>query len=257
MSASVAASNTYNSGTLQDHPVNLPTGITASSLLYVMSAWASGSQGFDPVPTNADYTLPTNGFLNNSNSVGGAVWYREADGNEGSTATFEGGSGDDDEQASITLRIEGWTGTPEVSSTTGSDSSVDFPSLTPSGGSDEYLWICFAAIDGNTAVTGSLANFTEIANPGEPGEIGAWAGYRLHTASSLDPGTLSINASDQWVAWTIAVASAAGGGGASVGRGLTNSHKLARPALVGMPRRPLVGSVRPHLIRPDGRRLAA
>lgn len=126
--------------------------------------------------------------VSGSNSIG--VFWETADGTEGgSTFTVTFTTADRDMTALVWAIPS--SGTPEISSVlTQTSTSWDVPSLTPSGGSDQYLWLAVGAFDA------AGANLREV-----PDGFGAWAAWpgspsvyavgceRVETASSLDPGS--------------------------------------------------------------------
>lgn len=96
---------------------------------------------------------------------------------------------------------------------TGDSATPDAPSLTPSGGSDEYMWIAAMGMDnGTTEITGYPTNYSlgqikhDWADEGFSSAPGAGMASRLLTAASENPGTFAIDAADQWLANTFALA---------------------------------------------------
>lgn len=100
----------------------------------------------------------------------------------------------------------------EVSSSTGNtgtSANPDPDSITPSWGSaDTYYRAVAAHDDGTNVITGYPTNFTDNQNAdASGGGTGAGlgsAGYQS-TTSPMNPSTFTIDASEQWVSWTIAI----------------------------------------------------
>lgn len=100
---------------------------------------------------------------------------------------------------------------PEVSTpTTGTSTTPDAGSLTPSGGADDYLWYHWHAADGNgiSVSNPSPANFPignqfQSSGAGNPCMI-ACSNRRIN-ATSLDPGAGLMSLNEEWIAVTVAV----------------------------------------------------
>jgi len=127
----VEATNTYQTNsTISSHNVNLPSGIQSGDLLILIFRAASA------VTVSTDPTGWTP--LSSRNSTGATyIWYREADGSEGSTVTVTTDS--TIRAAANTYRISNWSGTPEAAFA--STNVNNPPALSPSWGSDDTLWI--------------------------------------------------------------------------------------------------------------------
>jgi len=210
--------------TVTSMSVNLPASISSGDLLIA----------YEEQRNNATFTSGTPaGWTALSSQQGGGsagqmrVWYRIATGTEGSTATWT---------ASIAttavwhvIKVTSWHGTapPEDTTSSGDATSANPPSLTPSWGAADTLWIALA---GNTA-TGETTGFTAApTNYSNLQSNGASSGgsscniasaTRQLNASSEDPGTFSPNSNRFWTAATLAVRPAAGGGGGSTAHNLT------------------------------------
>jgi hypothetical protein len=110
-------------------------------------------------------------------------------------------------------------GAVERAGAQGSTSTPDPTSLDPfNWASEDTLWIAVAAWDGTPTGTGYPTNYTQedhttagghTATSGGAGGAGLAVSYRQLNASSEDPGTFTISASEQWAAITIAVRPAA------------------------------------------------
>lgn len=105
----------------------------------------------------------------------------------------------------------------DVASANGSSTNSNPPSLTPVGGSQEYLWIAARSGDSTTVATAAPSGYSSLLTRAGGGTSGAStnSAIKLATASTEDPGTFT-SGDEQWVTWTISVAPAAGGGGGSL-----------------------------------------
>ena len=127
------------------------------------------------------------------------------------------------------LRITGWQGTlgtvwdnitnggaviaPRLNANIGTDTAPDPPSFDPANwGVEDTLWFAIASSDhGATTYTGFPTSFTNTSAQESGGAGGAALGTaRLESAAaSVDPSAFTTDASEQWVAQTIAVRPAA------------------------------------------------
>ncbi|MFZ2886447.1 MAG: LamG domain-containing protein, partial [Minisyncoccia bacterium] len=165
----------------------------------------------DPTSAPAGWTELVNTTGGTSGGTG-AIYYKIADGGEGATVNVTSSSGS--LSSHNTYRISGVTGTPEATSAGGSSNNPDPPSLTPSWGAGDTLWIAMAGAGVQNATTpnvtaypSSYADGIEISH-----NFAAFAGFsagsarRSLNATSDDPGTFTINGtSPQWIASTLAI----------------------------------------------------
>lgn len=152
--------------TVTSMPVNLPASINSGDLVLA----------FAETRYATTWTVPTD-WVELDAQVGGSsvgeltVFYKIANGSEGSTATWTAGTANTG--AWQTALITSWHGTtpPEITKSSGDyTTNPNPPSLTPSWGSDDTLWI---EVAGNAAT----ANLTTGASTN-------YSGYALNTASS-------------------------------------------------------------------------
>ena len=196
----VAAENGGNNAVNStEHTVNLPSGIQAEDLLLVFFV-------SDGTPT---ITFPegwTQLFQDAYLLVKFGAWYRIADGEEGATITVT--TSDSQATAHTSYRITGYSGAPEVGTSTGANSGYpDPPNLTPSWGAKDTLWFAVCGYDREWTVTAYPTNYTDgrndIANVSDGCGVGS--ARRELNATSEDPSTFTISAADQWVANTVAI----------------------------------------------------
>lgn len=211
------------SSAVTSHTVSLPTGIASGDLLLVFMAIDAGSAPFTSFP--AGYT-EIKDVSETTNDVTLAVAYRVADGGEGATITVT--TTPSAQSAHATYRISGHdssTTAPEISTGVSGDSQIPDPdSLTPTGGSKDYLWVANCVVDGSGStgpweVTGIPTNYTNLVNSESGGAtLGATVGLgrRELAAASEDPGTFVAGDSGgkEWYAAQLAVHPGSEGGAA-------------------------------------------
>jgi hypothetical protein len=202
----VAATNTSATTTAStSHTVSLPTGISSGNLLIAMLSGYYGSGG-----TGVDISWPsgwTEFFEQDADSgtlhlaVAGA--YRQADGTEGASITVT--TNLSVLAAHNSYRITGAanpaTQPPQAAavSYTSAGNTIDPPSLTPTGGAKDYLWLAVAGWR-RTGVNYSSGP-TNYTNRIEGNSGGYANGTKLDSfmrslnASSENPGAITLNSS--------------------------------------------------------------
>jgi hypothetical protein len=150
-------------------------------------------------------------------------------------ATWEGTLGTDFQNASISGSVVR-VGTQNTSGNTNPNPL----SLDPNNwATEDTLWIAMASWDGTPTGTGYPTNYTQedhttagghTATSGGAGGAGLAVCYRKLNASSEDPGTFTISASEQWEAMTFAVRGTATGTQytQNLGGSVTGSGSLKR-----------------------------
>jgi hypothetical protein len=195
------------------HVITLPASIASGDGILILLDKGSTSGTFDSL---AGWTELLDENLGN----GIAVWYRDADGTEGSTVTFTHTTST--RSATIAYRITGnkkfSVRAPELSTVaTGTSTGPDATTCTPTGGAKDYLWISFAGMAGeeadddtwgNTPPTNYLPNPPTQKSCGVAGtNLGGLilAASRSLNAASEDAGAFNVDVSAAWRAYTIAV----------------------------------------------------
>jgi len=207
------------------HTVNLPSGISVGDLLIVFFV----SDGNPTITFPSGWTQLFN--VNNGSVVRFGAWYRIADGTEGSTINVTTSASE--QSAHISYRIINYSGVPEAgTATTGFSSLPDPPTLTPSWGAKNTLWISAVGYDYYYTVSEYPTNYVggrnDFANT--TGGVGVGTAWRKLNASSEDPDVFNISANDQWVANVVAIAPSTNAGtsflvvdsSGNVGIGTTN-----------------------------------
>lgn len=193
-----------------NHTVNLPSGISAGDLLVVLFVVNNGAT----ITWPSGWTQIIGTTLDGLSEVTIAVRRRIADGSEGSTITIQDNLGL--KSCAISLRITGHDGTSPIATgaatASGQTASPNPPNCNASTAQD-YLWIeGFGADDDDDTATYWSTNYTGIAqaeSDASSTSVSASIAYRQLNASAENPGTMSMAASEEWVAFTFAVAPAA------------------------------------------------
>jgi hypothetical protein len=203
----VAATNTSVNNTANtNHTVNLPSGIQSGNLLIVIFGFDGG--------TNQTITWPigwTSFFRSDrSTVVGVAAAYRQADGSEGSTITVQTSANTRSSHNSyrITGAADPATRPPESAASNGNSTTPNPPSLTPTGGAKNYLWIALETNnDGTITITAYPANYSGgIQANGDLNASTTGSAARQLNAASEDPGTFTITGTGiAWAAGTLVV----------------------------------------------------
>lgn len=184
--------------------VTLPTGSANGNLIVILLQAGVTT-------TTWTQTAGTTGWTELYDSNGQAFYYKQIGTGEANPSFDSSVSG---RSGASALRITGHEDpamqVPEASTgATGTSNSPDPDSLTPTGGSKDYLWI---AVDGNTdgrrAASAAPTNYVNL-NPfstggGSAGATGATAERQL-AAASEDPGAFGLTGSSPWAARTIAI----------------------------------------------------
>jgi len=236
----------YTSSGLTGHIITLPANVAAGDLIIAFLA-------VDGTYTTS-WPSPWVEIVDTQNSTEFSIAYLIASGGETSvTATTSGA--ERSHQAAIRISAATWHGTtaPEVATATGTSANPNSPSVTPSWGAADTLFITSFGIDAPEVafpVTVWPTNYT--GNNIESGvtptsAAGCALATRELNATSDDPGAFTITGSDTWVSATIAVrpAAAAIGGiavdtvttGTGTGSSITVSHTTSgtdRLMLVGI-----------------------
>lgn len=205
------AAHAATTGTGSDHdPVvaDLPAGIVSGSLLIarLVLGEANSSPALSSVPSG--WTQLGTAAINSND---GRLWigYRNADGTEGSTVSF-----DLNIPSNFSCRITRYSGhhassPPELSTiaTAAGTTSPNPPSLTPSWGAADTTWEAIVGAMASDTVTAYPANFTDGTNDQASGidavELGV--AYREENATSQDPGAFTMNGNFDTAAATLAI----------------------------------------------------
>lgn len=200
--------------TVTSHTVNLPASIQSGETLIAVFAYAV-ADGTASISWPGGWTQFFALENNSGGTEGFAGAWRKADGTEGSTITVTTGT-TSTRSSHVSYRISGATDPtvtpPEAQTAQGNNGSPDPPSLTPTGGAKDYLWLAVGASshgDTYTAYPTNYSNGIQIAG-GTAGTAGAsitGSAERGLNATSEDPGAYTHNQSTvaEWVAATVGV----------------------------------------------------
>ena len=206
-SPTVDDSTTYGSTTSSgSHAVTIPNPCAAGkTLLMFFTSDDSGDTATEP----SGWTALVTGTSGSSRS---SIFYKKSNGSEGATATVAISAL---EQASARTFCIGGAADPEITApeytrnNTSSPSATPNPPLhTPSGGSDDYLYLSYAAINGS--VTTSVYPTDYVGTNTTPstggGDVTTASCYVGRTAStSENPSAYTISASQAWDAYTVSI----------------------------------------------------
>jgi len=180
------------------HVCNLPASISAGDLLLLF--FFSGAGGAHTVSTPADWSA----LFNDTDSAGQRLvcFFKVASGSEGATVNVTTSAAR--ESRHVSYRMTAYQDSPEAGATaTNADANPDPPSLTPSWGSDDTLWIALFGSNDNTTTPTLPTNYAN--------QVSATSSFLiLHTcrrslaAASEDPSTFTCGASS-WLASTVAI----------------------------------------------------
>lgn len=211
------ATNTSN-GTSQN--VNLPASIAAGELLLVCGS-IDNDPGTITWPGSSEWTQ----LINSASGVNLVVGYKIASGSEGTSMTVT--TANSQRSAWVAYRISTWHGTSAPEAATAVTNS-NAPSVTPSWGSADNLWIPCTASDGDAGSTSAITvqtNYTDLLEA-DAGNTTAGAtilsSRRALAASSEDPGDYGGTPIASPVSTTIVVRPA--GGGATPSTGTRRRH---------------------------------
>lgn len=202
---STATSQVNTSGT--SHSATLPSGIAVGDLLIVICGCTS-------ISAMSGWT-----FALSTSSI--SVAYRVADGSEGSSVSFTTTGAT--RSAHNAYRISGYTGTPEAQTPA---ASYNVPSLTPTWGSDDTLWIAAVRVQASDyTINGAPTNYGSLIEVGNPSSS-ATSRYRTGSAtrqlaaSSDDPDSFTVSGGSAATPSSTLISVRGVAGGGSTFRGL-------------------------------------
>lgn len=217
---STTATATVFATSVTSMAISLPASIASGNLLIAHVG----------VRNAGTWTPPTGWTQLAKQAGGGAVgetvaWYKIATGSEGTSATWTAGTATT--AAWQVRKITSWHGTtpPEMTAASGDAVAVNPPSLTPSWGSADTLFLALAGSSADTMnFTAAPTNYTDLVTTAAStggGASNAGSAIRQLTGASDDPGTFTTSTNRWWAALTVAVRPAAAGGG-----GISNKQYL-------------------------------
>jgi hypothetical protein len=189
------------------HVVTLPASIAAGDLIIAFV-------GLDECPATATWPSPWVEIVDvcASSTPASFIAYLIASGGE-TTVTVTSSAAERSEHLSIRISAATWHGVtgPQVTTVTGNSANPNSPSLTPSWGAEDTLWITTFAVDDPATVFPVVAFPTNYGSnnlsngTGDNSTAGVALATRNLNAATEDPGAFTIQSADDWVASTIAV----------------------------------------------------
>jgi hypothetical protein len=199
--AGVGAVYSTAGATASAHALSLPADVAAGDLLVAMFPYDGGGGATWP----AGWTEILDRA---SNSQGLAVAYRIANGADGTSVTVTTAA---EQAVGWVYRITGWHGTtpPQVTSAVGLSTTPDPPSLTPTWGSADTLWLAAYSINGGPSSSGPSAypfpDNQRRGRTGGGGSAGGASATRALATATVDPGPFTDTTNQSWTAATIAI----------------------------------------------------
>lgn len=205
--ASTATTFIVGTSTTTPHSLNMPTGIASGDVLLMFIQYRRASRAV--ASFSESWTQAW--FVQSGSTRRSYIFWRIADGTEGSTTSMAVTGGTDNVIA-LVYRITG-AQSVEVGSASGTSSTApDPPSLSPSWGSAKTLWFFFIGYE-NATVTFSAypTNYSSSQLTGSPSPADSLGGQRAATGAyanqtgTENPGAGTLSATANWFAQTIAV----------------------------------------------------
>lgn len=229
MAASVAQSTTSQQTTSQTgQVVSLPGSMTSGNTAIIGLCYPNAGT-LNPLATG--WTR----IVNANRSVGPAIaaFWREVDGTEGSTITVTLSSADVSAHAAIEISgaEDPDTSPPEVGTAAqGNSSTPNPPSVTPSGGQADYLWVPIVGVFGTgSGISAGPSGYSNLLTSGQ-GTTWPYTTFAMdwrgNDAASEDPGTFTADSSRDWVTNTIAVYPASAAAAQGVGANMAAARNL-------------------------------
>lgn len=215
------------------HNVTMPNVVDAGDLLLVLFT----NDGNAAVTTPSGWTAIGTQTRSN-NSVRGSVYAKVAGGSEdGTNVDFSTGVTSEEAAAQVyRIKAGDWygaiSGVEAASVDPGATTTTpNPPALNPGGwGTENTLWIAYAAGSSYTAMTSYPANYASgthnLSNTGTGG-ASASSAWRENAVASEDPGTFTMSTNSDGVSFTIAVRPPA--------FGLTGSNRVVQTAVYSQP----------------------
>lgn len=180
---------------------------STSSFTPTLPSHASGDKIFVFVAANGTGTLATS-------SAGWTKLGQVITNSTATSAVFECNADSSSESITITtpsttltwiaFRVSGTSLSHQLSTgAKGSSANANPPSLTPSAGTQDYLWVALSGLDASTPAASAgpsgYSNFFAVSQ-----SCSAAIAFRQNRSASEDPGAFTTD-DDQWSAWTLAI----------------------------------------------------
>lgn len=203
-SVTAGATSSDNSVDGTDHTVNLPACSAGRTLIVVLCTDGTPTVGY-PAGWNIIRTL-------DHSSARSSIAWRKAVGDEGATmnVTTSASERTASKVFCVSDAEDPAVQPPQISTgATGSSANPDPDSVSPTGGSKDYLFIAGFGTNNASptmdAIPANYGNGAYVAGGGGTSTCTSGTAYRAATASSEDPSAFTISSSQAWGAFTIAV----------------------------------------------------
>jgi len=204
-SPTIEAITTNSGGSNTSAVVDWTAGVQANDLLIAIIT----TDDDDTKPVDWTGTSFTEIFSEEFNTYGPSCYigYKQATGGETSITVTLNGS---EEWATIGYRISGAenpaTQPPETAPVnTDRSAIVSYNALTPTGGSNDYLFIAVHGVDAARSTTGWPSGYSNTTEVVKIFAITACSSSVAKTTASETPGNATTAQSDQWISTVIAV----------------------------------------------------
>ena len=201
-----ASASTSQTSDSTNHVVNLPT-LSAGQTLLIISA----IDGTATVSASGWTALTSFANANAGNVSITALW-KIASGSEGATVALTVSASERGEHYAMAISGAHASAPIEGASVNGAATTAhDPPSLTPSWGSDDNLWIACAAADASADSAQTylripiLSCHEHVASPGNVAGVALGIATREFTGTVWDPQSFAPQTSEQFCAGTIAI----------------------------------------------------
>jgi hypothetical protein len=177
-----------------NHTVGLPVDI--ANLDYILVAAVVGAVTTVSTPSGFTELVAT------SDAALGEyrIWYKLADGSETSTSFTTG-------IAAVSAHLS-WSirnsSVPQVANANGTSATPDPPSLSPSGGIGQHLWLAIEGFFGAVTQTAGPTSYIEVRTEALAAVGGIGGAERTTIAASEDPTTFTLSGSGVWRTSTLA-----------------------------------------------------
>ncbi len=184
--------------------INLPSGITSGDMLFMIIQWKANTSSFSSFSQTWVQEM-------DSNVTGRRImmFSRVADGTEGLTTTLTL-SASPNFLGAICWRVSGCSSVEVGTAATGTSTSPDPPSLTPSWGSDDTLWASFVGVNDNRQTYTPNSNYNRSLTTAMGKSSSDSTGQELflsahrETKTTENPGVGILSGSIAWTTQTIA-----------------------------------------------------
>lgn len=183
------------------HSITLPSNIVVGEMIFVLFSVAyANTISINTDVSGTNWTLSSQ--VDNGSDVSVVYAYKIAEGSNALTFTTPDSRG----SAAISFRISSAT-TVYSASYIGTSINPDPPSLSPGGGSAEYVWIAMAGMRAAKTFTAAPTDYSNLTQVAASGSSASTIGSadRLYTTDNQDPGTFTLNAAAIYVSLTIAI----------------------------------------------------